>query len=88
MWSPPYRYVLNREVAETQAGELYWTYHALVTNEEGQSARELVGWHLQPAARENALQEPKSGFGLEKLPPQKFPATPGPPCSSGSWPLT
>ena len=71
-WSRPYRYVVKREVAETKAGELYWKYHATVTSEERQSAREVVGWHLQHANMENAIKEHKSGFGLEKLPTQKF----------------
>jgi Transposase DDE domain group 1 len=71
-WSHPYRYVVKREVAETKAGELYWKYHATVTNEEDQTAREVVVWHLQHAAMENAIKEHKSGFGLEKLPTRKF----------------
>jgi hypothetical protein len=71
-WSQPYRYVVKREVAETKAGELYWKYHVTVTSEEGLSAREVVVWHLQHAAMENAIKEHKSGFGLEKLPTQKF----------------
>jgi hypothetical protein len=53
---------------------LYWKYHATVTNDEAQTARELGVWHLQHAAMENAIKEHKSGFGLEKLPTQKFPA--------------
>jgi len=71
-WARAYRYVVKRELAETTAGKLYWKYHATVTNVENQSARELVVWHLQHAARENAITEHKSGFGLEKLPTQKF----------------
>jgi hypothetical protein len=71
-WSHPYRYVIKREVAETKAGELYWKYHATVTNEEDLGAGEVVVWHLQHAAMENAIKEHKSGFGLEKLPTQKF----------------
>jgi len=71
-WAQPYRYVIKREVAETKEGQLYWKYHATVTNEEGQSAPEVVGWHLQHADMENAIKEHKSGFGLEKLPTQKF----------------
>jgi Transposase DDE domain group 1 len=71
-WSRPYRYVVKREVAETKAGDLYWRYHATVTNEEAWSAREVVVWHLHHAAMENAIKEHKSGFGLEKLPTQKF----------------
>jgi Transposase DDE domain group 1 len=59
-WIRPYRYVVKREVAETKAGDLYWKYHATVTNEEVQSAREVVVWHLQHAAMENAIKEHKS----------------------------
>jgi hypothetical protein len=71
-WARPYRYILKREIAETKTGELYWKYHATVTNVEDLSARSLVVWHLQHAAMENAIKEHKSGFGLEKLPTQKF----------------
>jgi hypothetical protein len=71
-WTRPYRYVVKRELAETKTGELYWKYHATVTNDEGRSARALVVWHLQHATMENAIKEHKSGFGLEKLPTQKF----------------
>ena len=59
-WSRPYRYVVKREVAETKAGDLYWRYHATVTNEEAWSAREVVVWHLQHAAMENAIREARS----------------------------
>jgi hypothetical protein len=71
-WARAYRYVVKRELAETKAGKLYWKYHATVTNVEDQAARELVVWHLQPAAIENAIKEHKRGFGLEKRPTQKF----------------
>jgi Transposase DDE domain group 1 len=71
-WARPYRYVVKREEAETKDGELDWTYPATVTNEEGQAAREVVVWHLHHANMENAIKEHKSGFGLEKLPTQKF----------------
>ena len=71
-WAQPYRYVIKRALAETKAGELYWKYHATVSNEEARSAREVVVWHLQHANMENAIKEHKSGFGLEKLPTRKF----------------
>ena len=71
-WSQPYRYVIKREVAETKAGELYGKYQVTVTKEEGLSAREVVVWHFQHAAMENAIKEHKNGFGWEKLPTQKF----------------
>jgi hypothetical protein len=71
-WPPPYRYVGKRELAVNKTGELYWKYHATVTNDEVRSARALVVWHLPHAAMENAIKEHKSGFGVEKLPTQKF----------------
>jgi Transposase DDE domain group 1 len=71
-WAHPYRYVVKRELAVRKTGELYWKYHATVTNDEVRAARALVVWHLQHATMENAIKEHKSGFGLEKLPTQKF----------------
>jgi hypothetical protein len=71
-WTTAYRYVVKREVAEKKTGELYWRYHILVTNEELQPAAAVMGWHLQHADMANAIKEHKSGFGLEKLPTQKF----------------
>jgi hypothetical protein len=71
-WTRPYRYVVKRELAVRKTGALYWKYHATVTNDERRSARALVVWHLQHATMENAIKEHKSGFGLEKLPTQKF----------------
>src|SRR5262249_15613780 len=62
-WARAYRYVVKRELAETKTGELYWKYHATVTNKEVESAHALVVWHLQHAAMENAIKEHKSGFG-------------------------
>jgi hypothetical protein len=71
-WTHPYRYVVKRELAVRKPGALYWKYHATVTNDENRAARALVVWHLQHATMENAIKEHKSGFGLEKLPTQKF----------------
>jgi Transposase DDE domain group 1 len=71
-WPQPYRYVVKRELAEKKTGELYWKYHATVTNADAQAACAVVVWHLQHATMENAIKEHKSGFGLEKLPTQKF----------------
>jgi len=71
-WGHSYRYVVKRELAEKASGELYWQYHAVVTNDEQQRAAEVLVWHLQHADMENAIKEHKSGFGLEKLPTQKF----------------
>src|SRR5262249_33393438 len=55
-WSHLYRYVIKREIAETKTGELYWKYHATVTNVEEQSPRAIVVWNLQHAAMENAIK--------------------------------
>jgi Transposase DDE domain group 1 len=83
----PYRSVVNREVAETKAGELYWKYHATVTNEEGQSTREVVVWHLQHAAMENAIKEHiRAAWGWRNC-PRKSAMPTGPTCSSSSSPL-
>jgi hypothetical protein len=71
-WGRPYRYVVKRELAQTKTGELYWKYHAVVTNDEERPAPVVMVWHLQHADMENAIKEHKSGFGLEKLPTQKF----------------
>jgi Transposase DDE domain group 1 len=71
-WSRSYRYVVKRELAEKKTGELYWKYHVLVTNNEVEPAVTVMRWHLQHADMENAIKEHKSGFGLEKLPTQKF----------------
>jgi hypothetical protein len=71
-WAHAYRYVIKRELAETKTGTLYWKYHIAVTNVEDLSAHDLVVWHCQHATMENTIKEHKSGFGLEKLPTQKF----------------
>jgi Transposase DDE domain group 1 len=71
-WSQPYRYVVKRELAEKKTGELYWKYYVLVTNDEVRTTAAVMVWHLQHADMENAIKEHKSGFGLEKLPTQKF----------------
>jgi hypothetical protein len=71
-WEQPYRYVVKRELAEKASGELYWKYPAVVTTDEARTAAAMMGWHLQHADMENAIKEHKSGFGLEKLPTQKF----------------
>jgi hypothetical protein len=71
-WPRPYRCVVTRELAEKKNGDLYWKYPVLVTNDDGRPAATVRVWPLQHADMENAIKEPKSGFGLEKLPTQKF----------------
>ena len=71
-WEKSYRYVVKRNLLENKKGELYFRYHVLVTNDEQRSADEVLIWHLQHANMENRIKEHKSGFGLEKLPTQRF----------------
>jgi hypothetical protein len=71
-WKKSYRYVVKRNLMENKKGELYFRYHVLVTNDEQRSAEEVLIWHLAHANMENRIKEHKSGFGLEKLPTQKF----------------
>ena len=51
---------------------LYFKYHVVLTNDELRRAAAVLVWHSQHANMENAIKEHKSGFGLEKLPTQKF----------------
>jgi len=71
-WKQSYRYVVKRNLMENKKGELYFRYHVLVTNDNERSAAEVLEWHLAHANMENRIKEHKSGFGLEKLPTQKF----------------
>jgi hypothetical protein len=71
-WKKSYRYVVKRNLMENKKGELYFRYHVLVTNDEQRSAAEVLEWHLAHANMENRIKEHKSGFGLEKLPTQRF----------------
>jgi Transposase DDE domain group 1 len=66
--------VVKRNLIENKAGELYFRYHVLVTNDEEPSAEQVLIWHLAHAATENRIKEHKSGFGLEKLPTRSFAA--------------
>jgi DDE family transposase len=71
-WKKSYRYVVKRNLMENKKGELYFRYHVLVTNDEQRSAEAVLIWHLQHANMENRIKEHKSGFGLEKMPTQRF----------------
>ena len=73
-WKQSYRYVVKRNLMENKAGELYFRYHVLVTNDEEPSAEQVLIWHLMHADMENRIKEHKSGFGLKKLPTQRFAA--------------
>ena len=71
-WQQNYRYIVKRNLEEKKSGELYFRYHILVTNNETDSASEVLAWQLQHANMENRIKEHKSGFSLEKLPTHNF----------------
>lgn len=66
------RYVIKRVWLKRQRGQPGYRYHAVVTNEEKKKAAKVMSWALQRCNMENLIKEHKSGFGLEKLPTQKF----------------
>jgi hypothetical protein len=67
-----HRYVIKRVWLTDKQGRGDYSYHAVITNDEKQSAEKLLKWALQRCNMENLIKEHKSGFGLEKLPTQKF----------------
>ena len=67
-----HRYVVKRVWLTDKQGEGYWSYHAVITNDKKKSAKAIMKWALQRCGMENQIKEHKSGFGLEKLPTQKF----------------
>jgi hypothetical protein len=67
-----HRYVVKRVWLTDKKGRSYWSYHAVITNEEKKSAGKVMKWALQRCNMENLIKEHKSGFGLEKMPTQKF----------------
>lgn len=71
-WQREYRYVVKRDLIERKNGELCFRYFVFVTNNEKDTAAEVLEWQLQKANLENRIKEHKSGFGLEKLPTRKF----------------
>jgi len=71
-WQKEYRYVVKRDLIEKKNGELCFRYFVCVTNNEKDSAAEVLEWQLKKANLENRIKEHKSGFGLEKLPTRKF----------------
>ena len=46
----------------------------MVSNDDIQPAAAVMVWPWRHAEVENAIKEHHSGFGLEQLPPQQFPA--------------
>jgi len=67
-----HRYVVKRVKVEDKQGNISYRYHAVITNDEKKSASKLMKWALQRCNMENEIKEHKSGFGLEKMPTQKF----------------
>lgn len=68
----PHRYIVKRVRLTNKKGESYYSYHAVITNDEKRNAKQLMKWALQRCQVENLIKEHKSGFGLEKMPTQKF----------------
>jgi Transposase DDE domain group 1 len=67
-----HRYVVKRERRQPKKKAAYWHYYVVVTNELKSTARQVLHWALKRCGVENFIKEHKSGFGLEKLPTQKF----------------
>lgn len=68
----PRRYVVKRVWLSDQRGAASYRYQAVLTNDEKKKAAKVMSWALQRCNMENLIKEHKSGFGLEKLPTQKF----------------
>lgn len=69
---PPHRYVVKRVRLTDKQGQEYWSYHAVITNDERRSAKKIIKWYYKRCAMENLIKEHKQDFGLEKMPTQKF----------------
>lgn len=67
-----HRYVVKRERRKNKKDGEYWHYYVVVTNDLRSSARQVLRWALKRCGVENLIKEHKSGFGLEKLPTNKF----------------
>jgi hypothetical protein len=67
----PHRYVVKRVVLIDKKADSYYSYHCVITNSE-KKARQLMKWFLKKCNVENLIKEHKSGFGLEKMPTNKF----------------
>lgn len=65
--------VLRRERTQMDLFEGRYSYHAIITNMEGE-ARELVHFHRNRAQSENRIKELKWGLGLRRLPCGQFAA--------------
>jgi Transposase DDE domain group 1 len=71
---PAHRYVVKRVLLKNRKGEPYYSYHAVITNDQRSTPKQLMRWALKRCAMENQIKEHKceSGFGLEKLPTRKY----------------
>lgn len=67
-----HRYIAKRERRKNKKGEEYWHYHVIITNELRDSARQVMRWALKRCTMENLIKEHKTGFGLEKMPTNKY----------------
>lgn len=69
---PLHRYIAKRERRPARQGGSYWHYHVIVTNNLRDSAKQVMRWSLKRCAMENLIKEHKSGFGLTKMPTNRF----------------
>lgn len=79
LWYAPHpheahRYVVKRVLLRDRKGKPYYSYHAVITNDLRSTPKQLMKWALKRCAMENQIKEHKSesGFGLEKLPTNKY----------------
>jgi hypothetical protein len=79
LWYAPHphqehRYIVKRVLLKDKKGKAYYSYHAVITNDLRRTPKQLMKWALKRCAMENQIKEHKSqsGFGLEKLPTNKF----------------
>lgn len=80
LWYAPHghqahRYIAKRVLLKDKKGQAYYRYYAVITNDLRRTPKQLMKWALKRCgAVENQIKEHKSqsGFGLEKLPTNKF----------------
>ena len=69
-----HRYVVKRWLRYDQEKQPYYCYHAVITNDQRRTPRQLMEWALKRCNLENLIKEHKSagGFGLDKFPTKKY----------------
>ena len=70
---PERRYVVKRRLhTDKKKKKTHYKYHVVVTNDQRRTKKQLMKWALGRCTMENYIKEYKTGFGLEKLPTNKF----------------